>query len=602
MTTAVFLFGLIYLLKIHNVESTEVACPRGVTGLVDGSVTIQCSYSTIPTANKYARKFICQQGGKRGNCKSTIISTSPYVDSNFSDRASIEDDPNEGTITIKLDQLQTTDEGTYFCGIGDSSTHKKMAEIRVSVTKDSVLTTEAQLLYSHLRGTMKFRCEVGKQNAARKYLCKIGKAGCMDIIDSLGKVASVYQGRILLQTDENEPGWFTVKIAQLRNEDSGLYACGWGTYGKDGDATNFDLRIHYETDIPQGPRSLSSRLGGSVSAECKYNPKKNYTDKFWCKLEESFCNPIIKTDGYVGEAYEGRVVIHDNATDGTMQILMNQITKEDEGWYWCVLTDGKRDQTSTVQLKILEDERVNLEGLKGNKTIEVTAGEKATIPCSYPCRFKSHEKYWCKWGNSGCKPVTSHDDVQNELSISCVYRELLLTFNEVSKKDSGWYWCGVIKSGRYGETIAMQIRVKDPIRIEPRSNINPRGNVGENRNIQVIVTPPSSDSSRNSTVVAAVVSVCAAFLVVSAVFIFFRMRRRKNSDLVSVGSYRTNISLTDLDNGIGKENPAVIETEETDISHSKDGPKIKKKGSQEELDYSSFLIQHNGSPNEALTS
>ncbi|XP_063811247.1 polymeric immunoglobulin receptor-like [Pseudophryne corroboree] len=597
MTKLMILFGLIYVFIIHNVESSGLVCPKQATGIVGGSVTFTCMYSTSIKANLHTRKFMCLQGGQHKRCKSVIVSTSRYVDQRFLGRAEILDG-KDGTLTITLSDLQKTDEGNYVCGIGQSN-DGIMDDISVAVTEDSVIPTEPKLVYVQLRGTVKLRCEFGDQNTAnRKYLCKILQTGCKNIIDNTGEIAAEYQGRILLQTDERNPGSFTVTIIQLKNEDSGHYSCGLGHYGEPGDISNFDLRINEDTDIPQGSKSLSSRLGGSVTALCKYNPKKNYTGKFWCKLEDTVCNPIITTDGYVLENYEGRVVIHDNPTNGTMQFIMNQINKEDEGWYWCVLTDGKHDQTSTVELSISEG---NLEGLNGNKIIEVTAGETAKITCSYPCRFKPYEKYLCRWSNFGCERVTSQDDDQNGLSITCETHHLVRTIDSVSQKDSGWYWCGVKKSDRYGETIAVQLIVTEK-NIEHSDPIESRANIVNNRNNQVIVTPPSNDNSKNGTIVAAIISVCAAVLVVTAVIVIFRLRKRKNSDLVSVGSYRTNISMSDLDNVIGKDNPAVIQTQETDISKSKEGPKINKKGSQEDLDYSSFLIHDIGSPNEDLTS
>ncbi|XP_044144302.1 polymeric immunoglobulin receptor-like [Bufo gargarizans] len=591
MTPGLFLFGLACAL-IQNVESDTFVCPKEVTGKLEGSVSITCAYSTITKANKHSRKFVCQERGRSGKCQYTIASTNNYVHQNFFGRVSIEDNKNDGLVTITLSNLRKTDEGTYICGLGTDVNGIK-AMFTLAVTEDSVIPNEAELLYGQLRGAVKFHCEFGDQHAElRKYLCKIEKHGCKNVIDSSGAIDTAYQGRIILQRDEKRPASFTVKIIQLRTEDSGWFSCGVGNYGGEGDTTEFDLRINEETDIPQGSKLLSTRLGGSVSAQCHYNPKKNYTVKFWCKLEDSSCEPLIKTDGYIKDVFEGRLLIHDNTTNGTMQVLMNQITKIDEGWYWCVLTDGKHDQTSTVQIKISEE---NHEGLTAGTIVQVKNGETAKITCSYPCKYKSYKKYWCKWNNNDCKEVAFEiDGGEDGLSVSCENQELVLTIQSISEKDSGWYWCGVQKSGRYGETIAVQVHViaEEATSDVSDSKINLRAKGVENEIVDSL-----SENKQNS-VLPAVLSVCAAGLVAAAVFFIIRYKRKRNSDLVSIGSYRTNISMTDLDNGIGKDNPAVIDTQETDISNSKDGAKTKKKGSQEDLAYSSFLIHHNGSPNE----
>ncbi|XP_069800539.1 polymeric immunoglobulin receptor isoform X2 [Dendropsophus ebraccatus] len=594
MAPTVFLFGLACAL-IQNVASDTIACPRHVTGKLEGSVSVTCAYSTVTKANKYSRKYVCQEKGWPGKCKSTITSTNGYVHPNYVNRVSIQDDPAEGLIVITLSDLRKTDEGTYICGLG-TDTDRMKAVFTVAVTEDSVIPNEAKLVYGQLRGAVSFYCEFGDGHATqRKYLCKIERNGCKNILDSSGAVDPAYLGRTLLQS---EKGGFTVKIIQLRNEDSGMFSCGLGHYGEEGDNNEFDLRINQESDIPQGSRSLSARLGGSVSAQCNYDPKKNYTSKFWCKLEDSICNPLIKTDGFVNGYFEGRLVIHDNPQNGTMQVLMNQISKEDEGWYWCVLTDGKHDQTSTVQVKISEG---NPEGLSGGKTVTVKNGETVKIPCSYPCRYKSYEKYWCKVGNSNCVDVTSHTDEEEKgLSVSCETQQLILTIQSATQKDSGWYWCGVKLSGRYGETIAVQLKVEEAT-IDVTSDRKKNANVVNKNVMAVTVTPSSIGDNRHNTVVAASLSVCAAVLVVAAVFLIIRLKRKKISDLVSIGSYRTDISMTDLDKDVGKDNAAVIHGQEADIGRSEDGGKSRKKGSQEDLDYSSFLIHHNGSPNEENT-
>ncbi|XP_077151289.1 polymeric immunoglobulin receptor-like [Ranitomeya variabilis] len=602
MTPVMFLFGIACAI-IQNVESDKIACPTHVTGQSEGLVTIKCEYSVITKANKYSRKYFCKEGGRRGTCANVIASTNDYRHPNYEDRVIIEDNNKEGSVIVKLSDLKKTDEGTYVVGLGTAA-HGLKTMFTLAITEDSVIPNEAKLVYGQLRGAANFHCEFGDEYAKqRMYLCRIGKLGCQTIIDNTQEIDPAYYGRIILQEDEKRPGSFTVKIIQLRMEDSGSFSCGVGHFGGDGETIDFDLRINEETDIPQGSRLLSTSLGGSISALCNYDSKKDYTLKFWCKLEGSVCTPLINTDGYVKDDFEGKLAIYDDPINGTMQVLMNQITKEDEGWYWCVLTDGKHDQTSTVQIKISEG---NLEGLTGGQIINVKTGETIKIPCSYPCRFNTHQKYWCKLSGINCKEVISHvNDDERGLSVSCETRELVLTIETISQKDSGWYWCGVKKDGKFGNTIAVRVIVDEAIQDVadteeavdvPNSDTGRRANVPNKE-----ISPTSITVNNQNALVPAILSVCAAVLVACGVFFIIRLRRKKNSDLVSVGSYRTNISMTDLDNVIGKDNLAVIDTQETDVSHSKDGEKNKKKGSHENLDYTSFLIHHNGSPNEENT-
>ncbi|XP_053311900.1 polymeric immunoglobulin receptor [Spea bombifrons] len=596
-----FFFVFISLLILQNSESQQLVGPKEVTGLVDGSVTIKCFYSTLTKANKYERKFFCREGGRRRSCD-TIVSTNNYVAEDFKGRATIIDNNNEGSITVEISGLQLSNIGTYRCGIG-SVTNGLTAVISLAVTQDSTIPAGAQLVYGQLRSTVTFLCDIGDQYASlRKYLCRIGKSGCTNIVDSTGNMAAEYQGRIMLSSGR-EAGSFTVKLIQLRKEDSGLYSCGFGNYGGGGDSTVFDLRINEETDILQGSRVLTTSLGGSISAQCNYNPKKNYTIKFWCKWGDTSCDPIIKTDGFVQDTFEGRIVIHDDPANGTMQVLMNQLTKEDAGWYWCVLTDGGNDQTSTVQVEIVEG---NSDRLAGNKTFFVPAGKQARIPCSYPCKYTSYQKYWCKWSNFGCDPLTSEDEEQSGLSVTCDTQELVLNIIAVTKKDEGWYWCGVRKLGRFGESLPVRLIVGEAEEKEINTavrdeNIIPNGQSRDAKRGIVSSSSEDLEKTNSSSVLAVSLSICVAVLVALAIFIIVRLRKRKHTELVSVGSYRTDISMTDFDkcSNIGKDNLVADDAQETDISAVQDGPKTNKRASsKEELSYSSFLIYHDEKPND----
>ncbi|XP_053561279.1 polymeric immunoglobulin receptor-like [Bombina bombina] len=630
-------------------ESAELVGPKQVTGVVDGSVSIKCMYSTIIKANKYDRKYFCVENGRR-QCN-TVVSTTNFVMDSFKTRASLIDYPEEGYFIVELSHLNEKDKGTYRCGIGKTN-YGLMSVVNVAVIEDSPVPKEAELLYGQIRSSLNFLCEFDtKFSNLRKYLCKsVKQSNCKTIIDSKGMVDPGYEGRILL-ADGEKPGTFKVKLIQLRKEDAGIYTCGVGENGGEGESNDFDLRINEETDIHQGSRLLTTYPGGSVSGLCHYNPKKNYNLKFWCRLKDQSCNPIIMTDGFVKDSYEGRVVIHDNPVNGTFQILMNGITKEDEGWYWCVMTNGGSDQTFTMQVKIAEaGNHDKPKGLAGEQTVYVSVGKPARIPCSYPCRYTSYEKYWCKWNNYGCVPVTFVDADQIGLSVSCETRELVLNFSAVTQKDEGWYWCGVKKDGKYGETLPVHLIIGEAekdvylqadgyfqqdnvlvhkARITMRwflehdndfcllqwpaqsLDLNPIEHFWDELENAIYCGPTpvespgvASEGSSNSNALAISLSVIAAVLVVAAVFLFVKLRQKKNSDLVSVGSYRTNISMTELETGpyIGKDNPVVDNAQETDLGSSQDEKKSTKKGSKEDLAYSSFLIHANGKPNEEVIS
>lgn len=600
-------FVLISLVVLQNIETKQVFVPENVTGMVEGKASIKCMYFTYPEANKIARKFLCREEKRKGCI--TMISRKDseqkeFVAESFSGRASLKDDKDKGIITIELTQLQRSDEGIYRCGIGVVNDDLN-AMFNLTVTKDPPPSNskEPDIVLGQMRNTMTLMCDMKEQSSTMKpYLCKKGNDGCRRIIDNTGNVPDNYQGRVILNKGQTE-GSFSVKFVQLKSEDAGAYVCGFEFQGEHQESKVYKVYINEETDIPIGSRVLTANIGGSVAARCNYNPNIHYKLKSWCQWGSTGCDPLMNTVGTVQDTYTGRIVFHDNKEDGSMQVLMNQMTEEDEGWYWCVMTDGHNEQITVVQVKIKDDKRI---GLAGTKTFSVPAGQSVRMPCFYPCKYYDIQKYWCKWTKLTCEPLTTKDGDDPELSVTCDNRELVLTINAAKSEDEGWYVCGVNKDGKYGETIAVHLSVEEPKENESSlRSINGQNNKkGDFRNSAVDNTQISSENNNSSTILAVVLSICASVLVVLAVFFTIKLMKRRNTDLVSVGSYRTNISMTDLDNGsyLGKDNPSVIGSQETNIGQNPEGPKPNKKGSQEALEYSTFLIQHTGKPDDDVTS
>lgn len=95
-----------------------------------------------------------------------------------------------------------------------------------------------------LQGSVSMVCDFGEDYAStRKFLCKMEKSGCRNIIDTHGKIDSDFQGRILL-SNENTEGAFSVMITQVDWEDAGLYLCGVGSYGEYGKTKELDLHVY----------------------------------------------------------------------------------------------------------------------------------------------------------------------------------------------------------------------------------------------------------------------------------------------------------------------------------------------------------------------
>uniref|UniRef100_K7F6W0 Polymeric immunoglobulin receptor n=1 Tax=Pelodiscus sinensis TaxID=13735 RepID=K7F6W0_PELSI len=505
---------------------------------------------------------------------------------------------------------------------------KSMVKVSRAMVEQDILNWSpkvpegAELYYKELGGSVTMNCVFGTQYASvRKYLCKMGKTGCSTVIDTYGNVNPTYKGRALLSPQET-PGSFVIYMTQLRKEDSGLYLCGVGEYGETVDFPKKHMSpfVSPETAVPQGRHTINGVIGGSVSVECRYDPRRNYTLKYLCKWRKNGCTQLITNLIMMIDSYEGRIVMHDNPKNGTFTIIMNQLVAEDAGYYWC-MTDGDVERKSSKELKIIDGQP----GLTGLKEVNAVIGTRVTLSCSYPCKYYSYQKYWCKWNNRGCKPLVSYEQNQTSPAVNCdeENKTLYLTFNQVTQTNQGWYWCGVSHSGHYGETMAVFLRVnggepknlpqgknsqnldpaigsgkradfpadsssprycedpcryrgegparEQPLRIPEPDLLLPQISIKSHEHTRVlhICSFSSSQEHDNSKVILSVlIPIAVVCLLLGTVFVVVKFKLLKRTELVSVGSYRTNISMSEFDNPreLGaKENAGINNSQETQI-------------------------------------
>ncbi|KFQ76976.1 Polymeric immunoglobulin receptor, partial [Phaethon lepturus] len=528
-------------------------------GLLNGTVTVKCFYP--PTrVNRHDRKYWCRESAT--GCM-TVVSTSGYTAPGYQGRPFITDYPQAENFQINLSELTMADAGTYQCGIGINGrglSHK----VSLDVYKGPHVPEGAELFYVKLHSTLTMSCSFSKENESmRKFLCKMEKSGCREIVDSHGKVDADYRGRVLLSNDES-PGSFRIVMTHMGWEDSGLYLCGVGSYGEDGETKELDVHVYEETNVPQGKPTIIGVNGSSATFECNYEPLKRSLVKYWCKWRQNGCARIIDNSGYVARLYEGRVAMYDTPNNKTITIILTQLKGSDEGYYWC-MTNEEKEQQSSTELKIIDGEP----GLKGKKEVNAQVGSQVDLTCSYPCKYYSYQKYWCRWSSTSCTPMPASDQRQPGPGVACDAdnKTVILSFDSVTKEDQGWYWCGVKRDGLFGETMAVYLRVTEgsgadrslePLDIDAPSDAKapspaqdgfiPQGRAYSDAEVQSAAASESSDQSHGPSILVLVLGpVGAVLLILVTAFAVFKYRQLKRSDLVSVGSYRTNISMSDFD-------------------------------------------------------
>ncbi|NXL84716.1 PIGR protein, partial [Alectura lathami] len=626
------LLALIFLLSLLPAESagsryppkssisSPVFGPQQVYGLINGSVTIKCFYP--PTkVNRHDRKYWCRESSR--SCL-TIVSTNGYTARDYKARASITDFPEQGIMLVNISQLALADRGNYRCGIGLNGRGLSY-KVSLDVSEGPNVPEEAELFYVELQGSVTMACNFGPDTVSmRKFLCKMEKNSCRNIIDTYGNIDSDFTGRALL-SNENTAGGFSVVLTQMDWEDAGLYLCGVGFYGETGETKELNLHVYEGTNVPQGKSTLFGAKGSSVTFECHYDPTQNYLLKYLCKWRTNGCARIIDNLGFVMDPYEGRVAMFDNPTNGTLSIVMNQLRDSDKGYYWC-MTNGERERKTSTELKIIEGEP----GLKGKEDLQAQVGSQVDLTCSYSCKYYSYEKYWCKWSNEGCTPLTASDLSHPGLDVNCdaANKTLILSIDSVAAKDQGWYWCGVKLNGHYGETLAVYLQADEGkaadvspelLDLDAESNAAapssadsdsaPQERARSDAGVRSAAASESSEESAGSKTLALVLGpVGAVLLVLATAFAVFKYRQIRRSDLVSVGSYRTNISMSDFESAKeygANHNACMKESQETQLggdefittanAENTAETKKAKRSSKEDADlaYSAFLLTSN---------
>ncbi|NXL19529.1 PIGR protein, partial [Setophaga kirtlandii] len=583
--------------------------PREVHGVRGGSVTVKCFYPPTPM-NKHDRKYWCRQ---KGSSCFTVVS-SDFVDAAYRDRVTLTDHPQEEHFLVNISALELGDAGTFQCGVGINGRGLSF-RVTLSVAEAPPVPEDAELFYVKLRSTWTVTCGFGVETVEkRKYLCKKEKDGCRNIINSHQNDDSEVPGGRQL-TFESPPGSFRVTMTQMDWEDAGVYYCGAGEYEKDSTKKELNVFIYEDKHFPHLKTNITAKIGGSASFECLYDPLLNSSSRIWCKQKGRQCgNTIIDNAGYVDNSYKGRVAMFENPKNKTVTIILNQLREKDKGTYWC-MSNQLREQQSSTELTLVPGEPA----LTGKKVVEAQAGSRVNLTCCYPCKYYSYEKYWCRWNKTGCAmlPVQQQGLPQPGDACDANARTVVLSLDPVAGDDDGWYWCGVKRNGVFGETMAVELRVsagKDaklsPEFLDVDSSHDPGdvppGGAHSDAEVRKGAAPESSDESHSSNTLALVLGPLAGLILIAVTaFAIVKYRQLKRSDLVSVGSYRTNISMSDFESVRDfSANNSVKETHETSmggdefITTTTDTPDNAantteaKRSSKEEADlaYSSYLV------------
>ncbi|XP_067913486.1 CMRF35-like molecule 7 isoform X2 [Heterodontus francisci] len=132
-----------------------------------------------------------------------------------------------------------------------------------------------------------------------------------------------------------------------------------------------------------GPEKVHGELGGSVTVDCQYD--RNYKDhvKQWCKgYYYLSCEVVVSTD----KPKKGRFSLTDNKTQRIFSVTMDNLMKNDEGYYWCVIEMPTLVQNIKMSVKLEVSEGPVLRTTMG-PTTKVTETTEASVTTALTTAF-----------------------------------------------------------------------------------------------------------------------------------------------------------------------------------------------------------------------
>ncbi|KAK6300999.1 hypothetical protein J4Q44_G00290970 [Coregonus suidteri] len=161
--------------------------------------------------------------------------------------------------------------------------------------------------------------------------------------------------------------------------------------------------------------------------------------------------------------HSGRFSLYDNTGRNYFKVIIRQLTKQDEGTYWCgVDKPNAPDSYTKVELDVKKDDCC-----EKSVTETVYLGGEATISCNYPEGHEDSTKYFCKESNDFKTCVYMIAAYQRtakagrfSVSDNRRVKSYSVTISDLTEDDTGTYWCGVETSRTEDRYIALITQVK----------------------------------------------------------------------------------------------------------------------------------------------
>ncbi|XP_041837784.1 polymeric immunoglobulin receptor-like isoform X5 [Melanotaenia boesemani] len=232
----------------------------------------------------------------------------------------IYEDRKTRIFTVTISDLSAVDAGKYWCGVSRNG-KDIYTEVQLDVRQD-ICCDEVNKIQSHEEASVSISCPYESQDKNNlKYLCR-GKQPSTCLQQAVITSNSTQNRRFRLTDDKTTR--FTVNIASLTLEDSGLYLCGVHRN------TGLDVFTAVELKVKEWccvkSKNMSGIVGRAVTLQCPYPPQHQNNRKFLCKGEKhNSCTDMMN---------QSRFTLH-NDVNRAFLVTIKDLEAGDAGTYWC---------------------------------------------------------------------------------------------------------------------------------------------------------------------------------------------------------------------------------------------------------------------------
>ncbi|XP_072566636.1 polymeric immunoglobulin receptor-like isoform X2 [Paramormyrops kingsleyae] len=332
----IIFIGLPAILPVRSSKQTTL------TGSAGGSISIPCFYGQ---EHRDSVKSWCKGKGT-SSCSPETCSDSPLAMNNVS----ITDDPQNLVFIVTMRNLQKSDEGRYWCAVGDGWRHKASSDDEYMLITTAKERSSTLKTFSYLRGqtggSITIPCFYGQEhkNHAKSW-CKSGNSPpCTSATK-----ATQTKGTI---ADDPDNLVFLVTMTNLQQSDWGHYWCSVAEGRTKETSVSLFFLVTPNAQSLRTESWVSAPRGGSVTIPCYYD--QNNATSYLCRgYEWDSCSRIAQSDG---EQSRGTVSVSDDRDQMVFNVTIRDLQEEDFDYYWCAVEASAAQSYRSVMPLIVREE------------------------------------------------------------------------------------------------------------------------------------------------------------------------------------------------------------------------------------------------------